>query len=143
MNTRTEQRGTIAPGDTFTEVGTIEHEGHSFSSGGAYVSDDRLIAYLGDGEVTIPAHIERWNRRTIHVPERKGRTGDVKTWSDIVIGRYLITKTWRTPDRSGNDWHDMAQVRIRLHDGRHYNGRSQGPGMIVRAKRVASERRTA
>jgi len=138
METHTETHGVVAPGGTYSEVGTVTFNGNDFSAYGAYVTDLELVAYLGPGEVTIPAKVERWYGRTIHVPAHNGKRGNVQTWNGQIIGRYVITKSWRTPVRGG-DWYEMHQVSIVLTDGRHYQGRSQGPQMIVRAKRIAKE----
>lgn len=115
FTTRTKTIGTVSPGDTFAEAGTVIHDGHEYTSGGGFVADDRLIAYLGDNN-------------------------SVTTWHGTTIGSYTITKSWRvrTPHF---DSYEMHQVYIRLTDGRQYQGRSQGPGMVVTAKRVASDRK--
>jgi hypothetical protein len=137
---KTASIGAVAVGQTFAETGTVIHNGTPFASGGAHVTDDRLVAYLGTGQVRIPAHTVNWNHRTLLISERMGRCGPVTTWEGKPIGHYTIEKTWRTPTRGG-DYYDMCQVSVMLDDGRTYQGRSQGPGMIVTAKRLAAQRR--
>ncbi len=89
------------------------------------ITDDRIMAYLG---AVDPPYA--------HPPQ----FGNVTTWYGDPIGRYTITKTWRVPVRRGG-WYEQSQVYVRLTDGRRYQGRSQGPGMIVFAKRIAADRR--
>lgn len=126
MNFRSETQGTVAPGETFAELGTVVFQGQEFSSQGAYIADDRLVAYLG-----IPIGV-----KSAEYPRTHGR---VQTWNGRDIGRYIIVKSWRV--RTCYDWYEMHQVSIRLEDGRQYQGRSQGPGMIVKARRIAAQRR--
>lgn len=118
-----ESHGTIAPGESFAEIGTVTHNGMDFSSGGAYITDERLVAYLGSFD------------------KDSSRSGHLETWQGIHIGRYSIVKSWRVHSMHGT--HDMNQVSIRLTDGRRYNGRSQGPNMVVTARRLAADRRSA
>jgi len=109
----TSTSGTIARGATFAETGTMVHEGRTYSSGGAAVDDESLVAYLG-------------------------ACGVVRTWEGAEIGRYQITSSWRVQSYVSSELH---QVHIRLADGRRYTGRSHGEGMIVTARRLASDKR--
>ena len=87
---------------------TVEHEGHKFTSRGAVVTPDIVIAYLGNN-------------------------GVLTDWHGATIGTYRITSTWPTPRSyvSGA----MHQVRAVV-DGVTYTGRSAGIGLIYRGKRV-------
>ncbi len=126
---RAEFIGAVEPGAVFMERGIATHEGHEFASGGAFVADDRLVAYLG-GVTTVTNYCRG-----------KLDSGNVVTWKGVIIGRYSIVKSWKVPCRHMG-WYSMSQVSIVLNDGRRYHGRSQGPGMIVKARRIAADRRT-
>ena len=90
---------------------TIEHEGRVFESGGAAVTEERLVAYLA------PA-------------------GVLTDWHGRKIGTYTVTSTWPTPRSYLSS--TMSQVRCCI-GPRTYTGRSGGEGMIVQARRLASE----
>lgn len=131
-----ESHGTIAPGEVFAEIGTMSHDGTDFAAGGAYITDDRMVAYLGSIDTVIP------HGEGVAIDRRPSKgDGNVQTWQGINIGRYSIVKSWRVHSMHGT--HDMNQVSIRLTDGRRYNGRSQGPNMIVTARRLAADRRSS
>lgn len=88
----------------------VAHEGRSFESGGAYVSDDHLVAYTSEG-------------------------GVLTDWHGNPIGAWRATSTWKTP----RCWvsSTMSQIEARLSDGRRYTGRGAGVGMLYRGKRKA------
>lgn len=116
-----------APGVT-VETGTIVHEGREFSAGGACVTPAHLTAYLGTP--TTGFHYPG-----CHSPGRwgAGTFGPVNTWGGETIGRYTL-------DSSRVCWGTRVyHVTIHLSDGSTYYGRSQGPGMVVNAKRKASQ----
>ena len=117
MNFKSQTQGTVAPGAAFAELATVVHEGREFIAGGAFVTDDRLIAYLNGPE-------GNWI---------------VQTWNGVRIGTACATTSWPMP----RSWvgSRMYQVSIRLDDGRRYQGRSFGSNMSVRAKRIAADRR--
>lgn len=98
---------------------TIEHQGRKFTANGAFVSDSHLVCYLGERGTSVVHH------------------GSVTTWSGEKIGVYRIDSSWRNP-RGIFSTH-THQVTVWLKDGRRYTGRSQGPGMVFRGKRVASQ----
>lgn len=99
-------------GSTFIERDcVIEHDGRKFESGGAVITDDFLIGYLGkDGQLT--------------------------DWAGNRMGTYRITSTWRTPRSYVSS--TMNQVAVKLSDGRRYTGRSAGEGMVFKGKRIAA-----
>lgn len=94
---------------------TIAHEGRVFESGGAAITEDRLVAYLA------PA-------------------GVLTDWHGRKIGTYTVTSTWRTPGSFMSE--SMSQIRACV-GPRTYTGRSAGEGMVLRARRLASELREA
>lgn len=128
MNTHTTTQGTIAPGSAFAEIGTITHEGREYAACGAYITDDRLVAYLHR-----PPEPGPYRRPRI------GDRGDVQTWDGTRIGDYVVSGVWSTPRSHTSSTRES--VRIRLTDGRRYTGRSFGAGMIVHAKRASGRRR--
>lgn len=97
---------------TFVETDcSIEHEGRTFTAGGASTSDEYVIAYAAaDGVLT--------------------------DWHGRQIGTWRATSSW--PIRS---WFSdrMYQIVARV-DGRTYTGRGCGEGMIYRGRRIAAER---
>ncbi len=92
---------------------TIEHEGRTFESGGAFVSDTHLIAYAG------PDHT-------------------LTDWHGKRLGLYRVTSTWPIHGYMSDS---MSAMLVTLDDGRHYNARGMGRGMVMRGKRVAAELR--
>jgi hypothetical protein len=90
------------------EVGVVEHEGREYRAFGSVITDTHITAYLGkDGKLT--------------------------TWDGKVIGTYRITRTWRTPRSFVSS--TMNQVYATV-DGRTYQGRSAGVGMVFNGKLV-------
>lgn len=89
---------------------TFIHEGKSFTSGGAVVTDTRLIAY----------------------PDTE-TSGNLKDWHGNVIGTCRVLSSWRLP------LHCWVSSRMFSYecfvDGVRYVGRGCGKGMILRAKR--------
>ena len=87
---------------------TITHDGKSFTSGGAVVSPERIVAYLGKDNV-------------------------LTDWHGNPIGTYRIVSTWKLPY-----WYyistTMHQVEATV-DNILYTGRSCGIGMLYRGKR--------
>jgi hypothetical protein len=87
---------------------TVEHAGKTFEAGGAIVTADFLIAYLG-------------------------KDGALTDWHGKQIGSFRVLSSWRTPRSYVSD--RMYSVECFNTDGERYVGRSAGEGMIVRAKR--------
>ena len=86
---------------------TIEHEGRKFTSGGAIVTPERIIAYLG-------------------------KAGTLTDWHGQQIGTYRITSTWCTP----RSWFSSTVSQVHAHvDGVNYTGRSAGEGCVFAGKR--------
>lgn len=89
----------------------VEHDGHRYESGGAVVTPDRIIAYLGEGH-------------------------DLTTWHGESLGTYLIVSSWRTPRSYVSS--RMCQVEATV-NGVVYTGRSAGRGMIFKGRRKAGQ----
>lgn len=85
---------------------TIQHEGKTFSSGGAFVSDSYLIAY----------------------PTDNGILGD---WHGKQIGTWRVLSSWPVRSWIGSR---MYSIEAKV-DGVRYVGRGFGKGMMLRAKR--------
>lgn len=90
-------------------------EGRVFTADGARVTDSACAAYLGEA-------------------------GQLTDCAGKVIGSYRITARWRTP----RSWVSSEQCQVRATiDGRTYNGRSAGVGVLFRGRRAAAELRLA
>jgi hypothetical protein len=87
---------------------TVEHDGRKFTAGGAVVTPDAVVAYLG-------------------------KDGILTDWHGRQLGTYRIVATWRTP----RSWvsSTMSQVQATV-DGVRYTGRSAGVGMIYHGRRM-------
>ena len=92
---------------------TITHEGKAFTSGGAYASDDYLIAY--------PA-----------------ANGVLTDWHGRPIGEWKTVATRRAVFFGYESWQGSTYyfMRARLTDGRAYALRGFGQGMIARGRRI-------
>ena len=90
---------------------TITHEGRTYESGGAFVSDAHLVAYpAADGVLT--------------------------DWHGNPIGTWRTVSSWRV-----NSWQGERMYAMRATvDGATYHGRGFGVGMVLRARRIAAER---
>lgn len=88
---------------------TYTFEGKEFTSGGSYIDDNVIVAYLGEN-------------------------GELHNWHGEHIGSYKATAVWRTPNSYISNV--MYQIHATLNDGRMYTGRSAGRGMIFRGKRT-------
>ncbi len=86
---------------------TVEHGGKTFESGGAFISPNMVIAYLG-------------------------KDGILNDWHGHPIGTYKIKASWRTPRSYLSD--RMYQVEA-IVDDVVYTGRSAGEGMAFKGKR--------
>ena len=94
---------------------TIVHEGLTYTSGGACVTPDRIVAYLG-------------------------KDGVLTDWHGATIGQYRIKSTWRTPHSGLSDSMHQCYARV---DGVTYTGRSAGVGMVFTGRRVSTRARVA
>ena len=83
----------------------FEHEGRTFESGGAVVTETHVIGYP------------------------KGRV--LQDWHGNAIGTCRVLSTWRTPRSFMSSTMSSYEVFV---DGKRYTGRSCGDGMILRAK---------
>ena len=95
---------------------TIEHNGRKFTAGGAVVTPEHLVGYLGKPRADGSRFLENWHGK----------------W----LGTCWITSTWRT-SRSFTSG-TMHQVHARV-NGVTYTGRSAGEGMLFRGRRVKRE----
>lgn len=86
---------------------TIEHNGKQFTSGGAVVSEEYLIAYLA-------------------------KNGVLTDWHGNKLGTYRIVSTWETPASYVSSTMHAVHATV---NGVLYKGRSAGVGMIFRGKR--------
>lgn len=112
--------------ETWTETDcTFEHEGRKFSAGGSHVDPVYLIAYPArDPQENIAA----W---------RHDASGPLHDWHGNVIGTWRATRSWPVRSWIGSR---MYQIYATV-DRRTYTGRGFGVGMILRARRIASEMR--
>lgn len=85
---------------------SIEHEGRTFSSGGAFVSPTHIIAYPGNNHV-------------------------LADWHGKPLGTWRITATWPTPNSYVSS--KMHQIEATV-DGVVYTGRGVGEGFIYKGK---------
>ncbi len=99
---------------------TITHKGRTFESGGAVVTDEFVIGYIGK---EIPGSGMGCN----NAHARRVLTD----WHGNQIGTCYISSTWRTPNSFFSS--TMHQVYARV-NGKDYTGRSAGEGCILRAK---------
>jgi hypothetical protein len=86
---------------------TVQHEGRSFTAGGAVVTDDRIIAY-------------------------PGKDGILQDWHGNAIGTWRVLSTWRTPRSFLSSTMSGIEARV---NGVRYVGRGAGVGMIFRGRR--------
>jgi len=117
MDTSTTQH-ISTDGTTTLEIGTIDHEGHTYQAQGSMVSPTHAIGYL-----SVPVPAERTDPTVRYIT----------TWDGQRLGIARITKAWRI--RSYWSTH-MYQVYARI-NGTVYQGRTMGDNMIWRGKRVA------
>lgn len=92
--------------------------GRDFTAGGVFVGDLHLICYPARPDFSSPAH------------------GDVRTWDGRTIGRYAVT------GHASGFGGRLTCYRVTLDDGRVYVGRGLGHGLILRCRRVTSQRTT-
>ena len=93
----------------------IEHVDAKYCASGASVSDKRIAVYI-DGR------------------EGVGCTGRVTDWHGDVLGQYVVTGRWRIPN--GVLSSHMHSFRVTLDDGRVYNCRGAGDGMLATGRRA-------
>lgn len=86
---------------------TIAHEGRTFESGGAVVTDEFIVVY----------------------PRSDGKVCD---WHGNVLGEAFVLSSWRTP----RSYMAARMYSFAIYiDGVRYVGRGARNGMILRAKR--------
>lgn len=107
---------------------TIEHEGKTYESGGAFVSDAQLVAYLG--KASIPTFGTVYNGIVPVYP--------VQTWHGEMIGTARERSRWRTPRSFLSS--TMSTWDVRLTDGRRYTAWGAGTGCILRGRRAGGKR---
>jgi hypothetical protein len=94
---------------------TVTLGGKEFTAGGAEVTDDHCIAYLGEG-------------------------GTLRSWHGKIIGSYRVLSSWKTPNSYVSS--RMCQVEATV-NGIVYTGRSAGQGMIFKGRRKAGQQSDA
>lgn len=88
---------------------TIQHEGHTFESGGAYVVGDQAVAYLGKDDV-------------------------LTDWHGTRIGSFRVVSSWR----NARGWFPSLTYAVRAYiKGKVYCGRGPGEGMAINLRRCA------
>ena len=93
---------------------TIEHQGRTFESGGAVVTDQYLIAYPAAGSILTDWH-----------GARIGTYSVISSRPAVFFGR----RSWQ-----GSTYYYM---RATLTNGARYSLRGFGTGMIARGRRIA------
>ena len=92
----------------------ITHKGKSFESGGAFVSDQYLIAYPSENSI-------------------------LKDWHGNVIGTYKVISSRSAVFFGYPSWHGSKYYYMRATvDGKQYALRGFGSGMIAKGKRIKS-----
>ena len=77
---------------------TIEHEGHTYTSGGSVITSNHVIGYLTDDDPTTDMLIDCNIGFTPTATRLLNRRLQVlKTWHSEYLGVYWITATWPTP----------------------------------------------
>lgn len=94
----------------------FEHEGRKFESGGAVVTDDYIVAYLG--KANAPGVF------------------DLTDWHGNVIGAARITATWQRRSYVSTFLH---QVHATV-NGTEYTGRCAGVEMVYHGRKVKGKR---
>lgn len=94
---------------------TIEHDGKTFTSGGAVITPDYAVGYA-----------------KFESDMFEGVTGDMTDWHGNRLGVARIVSRWQTP-RSYVSSH-MYQIEACI-NGVWYTGRCAGSGMIWKGKR--------
>jgi hypothetical protein len=84
----------------------INHNGRKFESGGAVVTTERIVAYLG-------------------------KSGVLTDWHGNSLGSYRVVSTWKTPRSFMSS--TMSAVHAYVGE-RVYKGRSAGEGMVFFGK---------
>jgi hypothetical protein len=102
---------------------TVTHEGRTFEAGGAAITGNTIIAYVG-------AKLD--DRRPIYA---------LTTWHGERIGTVTLTSSWRTP-RSYVSSHMHQGLATLLNDplNRVFTGRTAGEGMAFRGRLVRNAR---
>lgn len=101
---------------------TLEFEGRKFTSGGAFVTPERIVAYvgkpLGDG-----MGVDRFGSTSRRA---------LLDWHGRQIGTCYLSSKWRVHSYVGDY---LYQIYATV-DGIQYTGRGFGEGMVFRGKRV-------
>ena len=92
---------------------TIEHQGRTFESGGAVVTDQYLIAYPAAG-------------------------GILADWHGARIGTYSVISSRPAVFFGHRSWQGSTYyyMRATVNNGAHYSLRGFGAGMIARGRRI-------
>lgn len=112
---------------TFTEANCkIEFNGQEFAANGAVVTEDRIVCYAKKPANAIQQTLI--NGQMGKFTQTSGWT--FTDWHNNRIGSGAVTGTWRVgPYRT-----KMFSFIVRLPDGRRFNCRGQGDGMVATGK---------
>ena len=98
---------------------TFTHDGRTFKAGGAVITDEVVIGYVG-------------------------KAGDIDgcrtltDWHGARIGRVRLLRSWRTPRSYVSDRMWQAEAVV---NGRTYTGRTAGESMIFKGRETAASRK--
>lgn len=84
----------------------VQHEGQKLEAGGAVVTSEQIIAYLG-------------------------RNGDLHDWHGQKLGTFRISASWPIHSCMSDTMHQIEA----LVNGINYTGRSGGVGLVYRGRR--------
>lgn len=115
------------------EVGCVfSHAGKSFEAGGASVSAESIVGYMGPAE-------GREGSTRMHVGDR----GDVRSWDGSTkLGRYFVKSVHRDDRSFTSDERVYVDITVKVgSETRHYHGQTGGWGMVVTARRRKAELR--
>lgn len=110
-----------------TDCTITSPSGQQFTSGGAYITDDRAVVYLASDPIPKPTYRYKGKPIVTHDDWRAPLTD----WHGNQVGLYYVISSWQTPS---------SYVSTRMYaitatiNGRTYYGRTQGPGMVASLK---------
>lgn len=105
---------------------TIEHEGKTFEAGGAYVTGNHAVGYVGE--------LLNVNPHGTSMRVTNG-TRALTDWHGNQIGTCYLSSSWPIRSYIGSR---MYQIYARI-DGVDYTGRGFGEGMSVNLRRCAKQ----
>ncbi len=103
------------------------HEGRSFESGGAIVTPDRIVAYVGPLIGGRGFNGQLGSEHPYHA---------LHDWHGAKLGTIRLTSSWRTPRSYVASRMYQAYATV---NGVTYTGRTCGEGMVFTGKRCAKQ----